>query len=58
VASCPGMEVDGVMDADSDVKTWTGVNDVLDSEMEEMSCLVTEAEADAEELCAMVEDDS
>jgi hypothetical protein len=46
------------MDADSDVKTGTGVEDVLDSGMEETSCLVAEAEADMEELCATVDDDS
>lgn len=60
VTSCLEMEADKVTvaGADSNVETWIDAEEVLDSEMDENSCLLAEAEADAGELCATVEDDS
>jgi vacuolar-type H+-ATPase subunit H len=54
------MEADAVMGAnvDSDVETCAGAEVILDSGTEEMSCLLADAEADAEELGATVDDDS
>lgn len=48
--SCLEMGTDGVADADtvSELETWMEADEVLDSDVEETSYVLTEAEADAD----------